>query len=85
MPNGPPATAQTPTGWDDQFAGPRGSAFMGWLLPVAKPQGSRLIALGVARRKVVPKFDRALKSALCSRWQHGLPRGRTSPVPRGPV
>ena len=23
MPNGPPATAQTPTGWDDQFAGPR--------------------------------------------------------------
>ena len=29
---------------------------MGWL-PVAKPQRSRLVALGVARRKVVPKFD----------------------------
>ena len=36
---------------------------MGWLLPVAKPQGSRLVALGVARRKVAPKFDEGLKSA----------------------
>ena len=35
---------------------------MGWL-PVAKPQRSRLVALGVARRKVVPKFDEGLKSA----------------------
>ena len=40
---------------------------MGWLLPIARPQQSRL----VARRKVVPKFDEGLKSALCSPWQHG--------------
>jgi hypothetical protein len=31
-----------------------------------------------------PRGERPLP-ALCSRWQQGLPRGRTSPVPREPV
>jgi hypothetical protein len=48
---------------------------MGWLLPVAKPQRSRLVALGVTRRKVVPKFDEGLKSA---RTRRSARPGRTA-------
>jgi hypothetical protein len=54
---------------------PRRSGSMAWRLPVAKPQRSRLVALGVARRKVVPKFDEGLKSARTRR--SGRP-GRTA-------
>jgi len=32
-----------------------------------------------------PHSGERQQSALCSRWQQGLLRGRTSPVPREPV
>jgi hypothetical protein len=46
---------------------------MGWLLPVAKPQRSWLVALDVARRKVAPRHSDRLRNGKVPAGRAGVP------------